>query len=166
MQWQSRQISKKTLPMQYKHFNNPKPFETKFSVKIFSKMCDVEVMQSPIKSESDKKSYRIIRLSNGLRALLISDSEVEDEGSDAWSDVESDGDDDQEGSDDEERQAACSLCVDVGSFSDPRDVEGLSHFLGMMNNYTVCMIFAYLPFVSYSYRAYDFDGFEEVPRRK
>lgn len=119
----------------------------------------IEVMDEPVKSENDKKLYRVIRLPNGLKALLISDptageatatdtekpmhvdkssasaaatsdeeSETEDENDDD-DDNESDAEND---NDDENREklSACSLCVDVGSFSDPRDVQGLAHFLG------------------------------------
>lgn len=117
-----------------------------------SGMERVEIMDVPDKSENDKKSYRVIGLSNGLKALLISDptqesNEQADEHAAATSDdEEEDADDsenesaDDEDSDDEARDgkhrqkrgklAACSLCVDVGSFSDPRDVQGLAHFLG------------------------------------
>ena len=35
--------------------------------------CKVELLAEPTKSTSDKKEYRVIRLENGLRALLISD---------------------------------------------------------------------------------------------
>lgn len=119
-------------------------------------MTVVEVMPSPVKSESDKKSYRVIRLSNGLKALLISDpTRTEDAGEDAAKGKRStneseaaesssseeeegeeegdndDGSDDEAGEDGErQKQAACALCVGVGSFSDPREVQGLAHFLG------------------------------------
>lgn len=36
------------------------------------------------------------------------------------------------GGGEKERLAACSLCIDVGSFSDPRDIQGLAHFLEHM----------------------------------
>lgn len=115
-------------------------------------MSSVEVMEIPDKSENDKKSYRVIRLENGLRALLISDPNQnkanaeetindhrhhEEATSEEDEDDEtgSEGSDHAEGEHDSHREkrgklAACSLCVDVGSFSDPRDVQGLAHFLG------------------------------------
>lgn len=121
-------------------------------------MESVEVMEEPQKSENDKKSYRVIRLNNGLKALLISDPTQElplngndfDKHASAASDDEEEHEDNEdeaedessgsENSDDENENvsrqqkrgklAACSLCVDVGSFSDPRDVQGLAHFLG------------------------------------
>lgn len=120
-----------------------------------SEMSLVEVMETPDQSEYDKKSYRVIRLANGLKCLLISDPTQEyiphehsaDENKNRAATIDDDEDDDgddeetgDEGSDedaesndgDEKRSklAACSLCVDVGSFSDPRDVQGLAHFLG------------------------------------
>lgn len=168
------------------------PSPIKIPIQVLSKMCDVEVIQSPVKSESDKKSYRVIRLSNGLKAVLVSDpSPLKDEHSDAettdkhaadeadpaaavsssgeeseGSDDDSDSDDEQEGFDSKEKQAACSLCVDVGSFSDPRDVQGLSHFLGMSNNIIPCILLAHLSFFFYRCRAHDFHGFGEVSQRK
>lgn len=133
----------------------------------------VEVMETPFKSENDKKSYRVIRLSNGLIALLITDptqelesheqehvnvsdgkqheavttsgDHEEDEDEDG-KDAEDESSDDDEHSDDDGENvrgqqkrgklAACCLCVDVGSFSDPRDVQGLAHFLG--KNTQIC----------------------------
>lgn len=129
-------------------------------------MNSVEVMESPEKSGSDKKSYRVIRLSNELKALLISDptqspvvqdlisnqiqkNEESDEELDEekprigepeqMTSTDDEEDSQSEASDDESNKcarekrgklAACALCVDVGSFSDPRDVQGLAHFLG------------------------------------
>lgn len=70
----------------------------------------MEVLVAPIKSESDKKSYRIIRLSNQLKFLLISDQVKQSNG--------------------EEKYAKFCLSVKVGSFSDPQDVQGMAHFIG------------------------------------
>ncbi len=55
---------------------------------------------------SDLRSYRFIRLPNGLRALLISDPRTE--------------------------KAAAALTVGVGHLSDPPELAGLSHFLEHM----------------------------------
>lgn len=115
----------------------------------------VEVMDEPIKSENDKKSYRIIRLGNGLQALLISDpngaaepngqenhtnsaivssdEESENDGDDGDDDNDNESDGETEHDTNREKLSACSLCVDVGSFSDPREVQGLAHFLGNVN---------------------------------
>lgn len=120
----------------------------------------IKYLPTPEKSPNDKKEYRSILLPNGLTALLVSDvrnlvtlapedcslervcdeaesgdeemSEEgdEDEGSD------SDMDDSEEGgrkpSSPEEKLAAVSLTVGVGSFSDPPNIPGLAHFLEHM----------------------------------
>lgn len=122
-------------------------------------MSSIEVMDTPDKSENDKKLYRVIRLENGLKALLISNPNqnnaqheevvnVHKHHGEAAAMSDDDGDEEEtgsEGSDGEENEhdtnrekrgklAACSLCVDVGSFSDPRECQGLAHFLGKINN--------------------------------
>ncbi|KAG7303562.1 hypothetical protein JYU34_012091 [Plutella xylostella] len=96
-----------------------------------------------------------IRLHNGLTALLISDpttpppavargassSEASDSGSESTHSRESSSgqseDSDQHGSGpkrelDDEKLAACALCVGVGSYSDPHDIQGLAHFVEHM----------------------------------
>uniref|UniRef100_A0AAY4BLX1 Nardilysin n=1 Tax=Denticeps clupeoides TaxID=299321 RepID=A0AAY4BLX1_9TELE len=112
-----------------------------------------------IKSPSDPKTYRYVVLSNGLRALLISDlsgpgnvsddsaGEGEEQGEgDSEEDVnvdevedgddqtESDGGEDQETGDVKKKisSSAAALCIGVGSFSDPEDLPGLAHFLEHM----------------------------------
>uniref|UniRef100_A0A3P9K9K4 Nardilysin n=1 Tax=Oryzias latipes TaxID=8090 RepID=A0A3P9K9K4_ORYLA len=108
-----------------------------------------------IKSPSDPKEYRYIELSNGLRALLISDfssagtgsedeegEEVEEEEEEEEETEDSDEGDIQELEDQDEepglkkkrteKQAAAALCIGVGSFSDPDDLPGLAHFLEHM----------------------------------
>lgn len=110
---------------------------------------------SPVKSANDKKDYSVIRLENGLTALLVSDeasthdikildsdSEISDasdsESSDAESctskaSVESQASRTERGPPKkDEKLAACSLTVGVGSFSDPDDIPGLAHFLEHM----------------------------------
>ncbi|XP_018399634.1 PREDICTED: nardilysin-like [Cyphomyrmex costatus] len=42
-------------------------------IKEDNKSCQVEYLETPIKSETDKKEYKVIRLPNGLEVLLISD---------------------------------------------------------------------------------------------
>lgn len=73
-------------------------------------MDSVEVFTAPVKSEGDKKDYRLIKLPNGLKALLISKK------------------DDKESTTSEDIAAAC-ITVNVGSFDDPRKAMGLAHFL-------------------------------------
>ncbi|CAG5044107.1 unnamed protein product [Parnassius apollo] len=126
------------------------------SMNIFNRKEKVEVLPEPIKSASDKKLYKTIRLENGLTALLISDpsrpavtedhssSEEESSYTDDSSGPESDGNKSVQsgGSDhhgtkrhnefDEEKLAACALCVGVGSYSDPPDIQGLAHFVEHM----------------------------------
>ncbi len=89
-----------------------------------------------VKSESDKKTYRLVHLSSGLRALLIHDPPRD--GDDNDESVMTDKDDDKQASgdsDDEEhgrveadQKAAAALTVGVGSFCDPPDCEGLAHY--------------------------------------
>lgn len=113
-----------------------------------------EIFSSPVKSFSDHKEYRLIKLSNGMTTLLIQHfiqedpSKEENEKNISESDVsvknavescsegdeEEDGDDEDDGDDDnqKEKMAAVALCVKVGSFFDPSTIQGLSHFLEHM----------------------------------
>ncbi|XP_011050760.1 PREDICTED: uncharacterized protein LOC105143897 [Acromyrmex echinatior] len=61
------------------------------------------------KRENDNKEYRAIRLPNGLEALLISNENLTTSS--------------------QEKKASCSLCVNVGNFSDPPEFPGISYFL-------------------------------------
>ncbi|QSP94304.1 insulinase family protein [Marinobacter salinisoli] len=58
------------------------------------------------KSPNDNNDYRLVELDNGLRAILVSDPDAD--------------------------KAAASLNVAVGSGNDPRDREGMAHFLEHM----------------------------------
>lgn len=78
-------------------------------------MNQVTILPTPIKSEGDPKEYRLIRLSNGLKAFLISKTE---EGGN--------------NSDDNEILAAANLIVGIGSFDEPSNIGGLAHFLEHM----------------------------------
>lgn len=99
-----------------------------------------EILRNPVKSESDKKEYRQIKLSNGLTSLLvqhfIEDADHEDEKmSQSEESCESDseeGSSDGEADNPKEKLAAVALCIDVGSWYDPKDIQGLSHFLEHM----------------------------------
>ncbi|XP_011065750.1 PREDICTED: insulin-degrading enzyme homolog [Acromyrmex echinatior] len=64
------------------------------------------------KSETDKREYRTIRLPNGLEALLISCEHLTTSSS-------------------QENKAACSLCLDVGEFSNPPEILNITYFLTM-----------------------------------
>lgn len=104
------------------------------------------------KSLNDKREYRLVVLENGLRALLISDldgqdqssfvdnpeseSEEESDCSEASASEEEDEDvdmvEDLEKPGQGEKKSAVALCIGVGSFSDPDDVPGFAHFLEHM----------------------------------
>lgn len=77
-------------------------------------MSQVEVLETPIKSSGDKKEYRLIRLSNGITALLV--RKTNENLSDA----------------DSEDLAAANVIVKIGSFDDPPKAQGLAHFLEHM----------------------------------
>ncbi|KAG5307659.1 NRDC protein, partial [Acromyrmex insinuator] len=77
--------------------------------------CQVEYLETPVKSENDKKEYRAIRLPNGLEALLISndDSKIS---SSQHQDMKN------------EMKAACCLSVKTGFFKEPPEFPGISFF--------------------------------------
>lgn len=58
------------------------------------------------KPEVDDRSYRAIRLPNQLEALLIHDAETD--------------------------KSSAAMSVNVGNFSDPKHLQGCSHFLEHM----------------------------------
>lgn len=72
-----------------------------------------EVMEFPDNLKYDKTQYRIIRLANEMKVMLVHDDRVhenENEDPSHW--------------------PACALSVAVGSSSDPSDLQGLAIFLG------------------------------------
>lgn len=99
-------------------------------------MASVELMGVPDKSDQDQKAYRIIKLSNGLKALLISLS-----GQKHRTTITTYGRKPDTTAVSNKfklyptnsKLAACSLCIDVGAFSDPPNIQGLAHFLGKTN---------------------------------
>lgn len=71
----------------------------------------VEIMEVPEKLKNYMKQYRVIRLANGLKVMLVHDDKVhDDENCCYW--------------------PSCALTIAVGSFSDPIDSLGLSQYLG------------------------------------
>lgn len=78
---------------------------------------DVYVLKVPRKSLSDKKEYKLLRLLNGLKVLLVKQE------SDKDSEVDTKL---------KQNLAAVALCVESGCFQDPKEVQGLSHFLEHM----------------------------------
>ena len=108
---------------------------------------DLNKSRSPL----DKKLYRqIIIQKNGLRILLVSDTIAmmeeenddlyEDDDDDLYDEEDSEDDSEEEGedSDDEEeeedgiRNAAVAVVVKAGSYDDPKECQGMAHFLEHM----------------------------------
>ena len=113
-----------------------------------------EIYSSPVKSQSDEKVYRLIKLSNGVTSLLvqhfikevptkddnqkdrkISDLSItssKDISPESCSEEDEEVDEEEEEDEDEnqkEKMSAVALCIRVGSFFDPEAIQGLSHFL-------------------------------------
>lgn len=105
----------------------------------------VKLLPTPDKSPADKKEYRAIQLDNGLTALLIADTQNEDEEDglesepqspehDQEDDVSSDEceDDEEEGEDESEEKSrkvsAAAMVVHAGSFHEKPECQGLAHF--------------------------------------
>ncbi|XP_017080155.1 nardilysin [Drosophila eugracilis] len=88
----------------------------------------VQYHDEPDKSDGDKKLYRALSLSNGLRAILISDPHNEEpsipqvSSESITSSIEHF----------QGKLAACAVLVGVGSFSEPRQYQGLAHFVEHM----------------------------------
>lgn len=78
------------------------------------KMNQVQVFPSPVKSEADKKEYRLIKLPNGVKALLVRKAS------------------DTLGESDKDSLAAANVTIRIGSFDDPPKALGLAHFLEHM----------------------------------
>ncbi|KTF92071.1 hypothetical protein cypCar_00031563 [Cyprinus carpio] len=88
---------------------------------------------------------RYIELSNGLKALLISDLTQSESNKEPVAKEEEDSSEEEDGDSEStnedsscvrkcssEKQSAAALCISVGSFSDPADLPGLAHFLEHM----------------------------------
>lgn len=67
-------------------------------------IINVELLTEPRKAPCDRKLYRLLKLSNGMKILLIKNAELRD------------------------NSAGVALAINVGSFDDPKDIQGLSHF--------------------------------------
>ena len=79
---------------------------------------EIETLQNPAQSPSDRKEYKFIKLPNGLKALIVRNSSSEKSLDDDTILKDS--------------SSAVALCIDVGSFDDPIEVQGLCHFLEHM----------------------------------
>lgn len=66
-------------------------------------------MKAPQKSSSDKKEYEALCLENGVKVLFVKQQ----------NEICS-------------KLAAVAMCVGSGCFNDPKDVQGMSHFLEHM----------------------------------
>ncbi|SPP85819.1 nardilysin [Drosophila guanche] len=111
--------------------------------KMFRRLCrtfetTVQYHEPPDKSDCDKKLYRALSLSNGLRAMLISDSTNKIEHTPevlhplptriaSSSESSNPSLEHFQGN-----LAACAVLVNVGSFSEPRQYQGMAHFLEHM----------------------------------
>nr|CDS24652.1 nardilysin [Echinococcus granulosus] len=94
-----------------------------------------------VKSSADFKSYRFIKLRNGLRVMLISSLKpgvTAGPGTDSHGDALKGGEQGDSACYDkgyfkmESQKSAAALCVNVGYFSDPVEAQGLAHFLEHM----------------------------------
>ncbi|KAG5674724.1 hypothetical protein PVAND_004676 [Polypedilum vanderplanki] len=77
---------------------------------------EVEILSSPLQSLSDRKKYKLLKLTNGMKVLLVKNATTC-------------GEENESG---KENFAAVALTIDVGSFDDPKNVQGLAHFLEHM----------------------------------
>ncbi|XP_011066929.1 PREDICTED: nardilysin-like, partial [Acromyrmex echinatior] len=87
-------------------------------------------LEPPDKSEYDTTEYRVVRLQNGLTALLISGLQGANYGNMNYKDHEEAGPSKPVKRD--VSKAFCGLCVRVGSFNDPPELPGLAHLLERM----------------------------------
>ncbi|XP_016977512.1 nardilysin [Drosophila rhopaloa] len=88
----------------------------------------VQYHDEPDKSDGDRKLYRALSLSNGLRAMLISDPFIDDPPIHRESRESVNSSIEQFHG----KLAACAVLVGVGSFSEPRKYQGLAHFVEHM----------------------------------
>lgn len=79
---------------------------------------EVETLSAPKQSPSDRKEYNLIKLPNGLKALLSRHPKIKGTVEDESVMIEN--------------SSVVALCIEVGSFWDPVEVQGLSHFLEHM----------------------------------
>ncbi|XP_052845822.1 nardilysin [Drosophila gunungcola] len=88
----------------------------------------VQYHDQPDKSDGDRKLYRSLSLSNGLRAMLISDPFIDDPPVHRASSESVNSSSEHFNG----KLAACAVLVGVGSFSEPRQYQGLAHFVEHM----------------------------------
>ncbi|KAG5324883.1 NRDC protein, partial [Pseudoatta argentina] len=91
----------------------------------------VEYLEIPIKSKNDLMEYRVIKLRNGLTAMLISDNENKDENDSDENNEEDNGPSVVKRVKKDELMIECCLDVGVGRFSET-EIPDLSHFVEYM----------------------------------
>jgi insulysin len=79
---------------------------------------EVETLETPTRSPSDRKDYKFVKLPNGMKVLIVKNAASEKSLDDDTTAKDS--------------GSAVALCIDVGSFEDPQEVQGLCHFLEHM----------------------------------
>ncbi len=144
-----RSFSVLTAPKRTNLLDNMKKFKRDTTKRSTNRK--ITTLPSPDKSESDKKTYKVIRLANNLTALLVSDGpelyHIEDfyKIPDSSSESSYSSSSEEEIDDDpayescqtlenvkNDKFAACALSVNVGGFCDPAEIPGLAHFLEHM----------------------------------
>lgn len=89
----------------------------------------------PEKSENDKKSYRLLKLKNELNVLLVSDPFRNQNQQNKYNEMLNrqtsvTSTENEAFGESKEKLAGCCLNISVGSFSDPKNAQGLAHFVG------------------------------------
>ncbi|XP_075155037.1 nardilysin [Haematobia irritans] len=133
-----------------RYFCSLKTFNGKM---VNSAEAGVKYLEIPDKSENDKKLYKTLVLVNGLHVLLVSDpspvphdgltsscdtagdscaEESSESSEESASSTEGEEDSDDESEEGDEKLAAVAVLVDVGSFSEPTNYQGMAHFLEHM----------------------------------
>ena len=74
------------------------------------------ILEIPTKNQADKKDYRLIRFTNGLKVLLTKSSHNEKEDAP------------------KEKMAALAISIALGGNENPKDFKRLSHFNIIMFN--------------------------------
>lgn len=89
----------------------------KHSVELSNELFSERVPSHDKKNEfvTASPDHKFIRLRNNLRVLLISEPFVENN-ADEVAKIKA--------------KTLCSMCIDVGAFSDPNNIQGLSHLIG------------------------------------
>jgi len=124
----------------FQHFKrNGGAAQMKESKSKIQKIMNTCLLDTPIKSISDRKEYRLIKLENGLKALLIhhdceenvhADENLNVSISESEEEEEESASEDEEDGHEREKLAAVALSIGIGSFNDRKDIQGLAHFVG------------------------------------